>query len=469
MPEVKGKVKSKPKREDRPVLYPERYVEEADGIKAPALTAEVAMKLMGWVPESDGEKFGSDFLLTDEEGRKVRCTNNANNRPFDPSLARTWTGEILKRQWHYNGETIIVGRTGRVISGQHRLAGLVLARQIWEKGEDPRWKKIWKDAEPTMPALVVFGIDESDEVVNTVDTGKPRTAADAIYRSEVFAKSKPADRKALSRNLEFAIRTVWHRTGLKKNAFAPRRTHTDTFVFIERHPHIVAAVKHIYEEDKEGNVSKFVSPGCAAGLMYLFAASASDHAAWSKADPPTEKKADLTRWDKASDFWALFGKNPDFDPVRRVLGSLNAEDGSSMASQAEKDAVFCLAWNVYAANPKGFEFREEAITPEYVVDQEGVKSLSANVPTVGGLDLGNPNKSGLDDPEDEQPPTEEEVEARKTELEQEKIDKELERKRRAKGLAEILARRRATKEANSQAPPAAGDNGEPATSVAASE
>lgn len=213
------KTKKEPHAITRQTLYPKIEVALCSVETGNPLTAEKAKDLLGWVPECGKEEFGNNFLLHDTEGRKVRCYNNGTNRPLYLPVVQTLKQEILNRRWQLNGETMIVGNTGLTLNCQHRLVALVLASQEWVK--DPQKWSDWK-TEPTLDTVVVRGIDESDTVVNTMDTCKPRSLADVLYRSEFFHKLSIKDRKEAAKMLSYAIMLLWDRTGGEKKMLTLR-------------------------------------------------------------------------------------------------------------------------------------------------------------------------------------------------------------------------------------------------------
>jgi hypothetical protein len=297
--------KAKTKQEERPLLYEEittRIATCGDNI-----TEEEAKALLGWKEESENIKFGNDYLLKDKHGVKVQCVHNSNkfntNRPLYKSNYENLEQEFLNNRYTFNGEPIIIGKTGFVLNGQHTLIGFILACQQFDKGS-ARWSEQGK-VRPTLEKLIVFGVDESDIVVNTMDTCKPRSLTDVIYRSAHFAEVPARKRKKISRVLDFAVRTLWYRTGADENAFAPRRTHAESMDFVDRHPKLLNCVKHIMEEDgKEKRISSFISPGTASALMYLMAAHSSSDK-YGKTQVPSEADINFDYWDRAEDFWTV--------------------------------------------------------------------------------------------------------------------------------------------------------------------
>lgn len=371
-----------------------------------ALNEQDAKNLLLWEEEREGVKFGANYLLTDNDGKKIRCYNNISNRPFYTQIARTWESEVLNKRWRLNGETMIIGKTGINISCQHRLIGFILACQEWRKNRE-KWA-MW-DEEPTMDCIVVFGVEETDDVINTVDTGKIRTLTDVIFRSELIRDYKEADRKTLANIISFAIKTVADRTGAWVNAFGPKRTHSEMLNFLDRHSKLLEACKHIFEE-LSPEATCFVTPGTAAGLLYLMGASTTDPAAYVLRDTPTESSLDMGNWEKACDFWvqvihrkfpALVARMGQFTQDSQADGETETSGGT----RAELIAVIVKAWRQFIAGKK---VTEDDLKLSYHVE-DGIKILT-ECPTVGGVDQGNPK-----DAADVAPPTPEEIQERKQE------------------------------------------------------
>jgi MutS domain I len=505
MPETKTKkpAAKKPVKEvaaEREVRYPnyECFICCGDGTlpnTVPALTAEKAQDMLGWEDEEqyatrviadkqaqgwDTKKlselkveYGDDYLFKDENGKKVRCTNDIGNRELKPHVVETYIQDVLNKRWAPegpNGEAVIIGRTGIVNSGQHRLIALARAEQRRTGHEKNHWAQYWP-SEVTMDTVVFRGASESILTTRTYDNVAPRTLADTLFQdTSLFSKSSRGDRSALTRMAAFAVKFLWERTGAKDNPYAPHITNSEVGDFINRHRRLCLAVSHIKTEDsrtktvsengKQRQVSykaisdknAFVGAGTAAGLMYLMGASASDGPRdakgqllkYAEADPaPTEKALTFGKgardgrggetWDKAEDFWRFLAEgHPDFVEVVRAFAVLYGQDGDRKVTLPEKVAVLVQAWNAFRQN--------KPITPEVVslekdyAPKNGVRVYCGN-PVLGGIDLGFHREadgggdddggasggSGDDDaPGDAVPaasgayePTEEELEARK--------------------------------------------------------
>ncbi len=369
---------SKPKGADsseRKIIHQTVSVELCNG--KTAITIQKAQDLLGWEEETKEAPFKQDFLLKDFNGQKVRCFNNTTNRPISKPNLKSLKQEILRGRWQLNGEPIIIGKTGLILNGQHSLLAFIEAVQEWKAKPD---ESVYGKEEPTLDKLIVFGIDESDAVVNTMDTCKPRSLADVIFRSHFFSIMQPKDRNTISRMTDYAIKLLWERTGVTADAFALRRTHSESLDFIERHPKIIECAKHIFEENGDhNNIGYFVSPGYATALLYMMGSCTSD---------PTEYRAtrnedvlDWSMFDKACDFFVLIaGKAPEFNPIGKALQAMLEK--SENITPRERWSLLIKAWNLYVADEP---LTTKAIALEYDIDKDGINRL-AEQPTIGGID-----------------------------------------------------------------------------------
>lgn len=323
------------------------------------LNSERCMELLGWEFEGD-EKFGHDYLLTDLNGNKVRCHNNIANRPLYGSNLAALKQDILnsgplvpakERRWKFNGEPIIVGCSGLVLNGQHTLIAVPLAEQERLGENKYHWETIWGDQPVSIKKMVVFGISEDDETINTMDTCKPRSLMDVIFRSGLFSEyeDSPGDRKLVSRMTEYCIRTMWERTWMGDvNGWTPRRTHSESMSFLERHPTILKAVKHIHQENVKSVVAKIIGTGYAAASLYLMASSNTDGEEYHMAQHKDEKLMVFDLWEKACEFWTLMAKGSErMMEVRYALGQLGDAELGTSGSIREKLAVLANAWQEF--------------------------------------------------------------------------------------------------------------------------
>lgn len=351
-----------------------------------AITVARAKELLGWQEEGEKDKFGAKFLLKDLHGKKIRCNFNVTNRPIYPSVIKTLMQEHLRKRWRLNGEPIIVGRTGLILNGQHTLISLVLASQEWHSNKE-KWLEYW-DEEPVMEKLIVTGIDEDDETVNTMDTCKPRSLSDVIYRSEFFKDKTQRDRNTAAKLCDNAIKMLWFRTGASKNTVAPLRTHSEAVGFLKRHLKLVECVNFIQDEnDGEKSISQYLTPGYAAAMLYLMGSGSSEPTDYVNSDNPNESLLDWTLWDKATDFMVLLsGKSDDIRAFRQAhLKLVKMHEGTPTV--AESLALVSKAWRCYS---EGKKLTSKLLSLKYQ-ENEGIQVL-VECPTVGGIDIGDPSE-----------------------------------------------------------------------------
>lgn len=345
------------------------------------ITVDKAKQLLGWEEEEEKKPFGNKHLgeISRAYGAKVRCTNNVANRPIYSSQLETLKQEILRGRWVFNGEPIIIGITGLILNGQHTLLALILAAKEWATHPD-RWP-VWTEA-PTLDKLVIVGVAEDDDTVNTMDTCKPRSLADVIYRASYFKDLPGKAQKTVARMAQYAIKMMWLRTGIHMNAFAVRRTHAESVDFLNKHPQLLKAVRHIYEEDDDtGKIAKYLSPGYAAAALFLMGCSSTDAKSYYTAEDPGEQHLDLENWDRACEFFVeLAGGAIGLKPVRDEIGKL-ISNGSTRWS--DRWAVLAKAWQPYS-NSK--PVTAKAVALEFVV-KDGDRHLVED-PTIGGIDVG---------------------------------------------------------------------------------
>jgi hypothetical protein len=394
----------------------------------PALTVEKVKALLGWESESEytaritaeadaqkkkikpaAAKFpdGSE-TLRDARGEKVRCWMCSRNRPFDEAWMQRLAQDRLNGHWHFNGEATIVGKSGQVLSAQHRLISLVIAEQ--RRQDDPFWAKRWP--QPLIyEGVIVVGVDEDLETTNTLDNTKPRTLGDVLYTSDTFRDVESAyDRKKLTRMLDRAVDFLWDRTraGGEYHRF---QTHSESQEFLARHSRLLAAVKHLYTEDSDNLISvNKLSVGQCAAICYLMGSARSDWAEYaSLGEAPDEKVLDWSLWDKAKRFWV--------DLAKGQLGAVTAAIGAAMDDTAKlsvwKQVILAKAWAAYA---KGQPVTTDALAVKFNLDESGRRHLDSCEWELrfGGIDQG-PRRPKADDElgEDAPVPDEAEIETAK--------------------------------------------------------
>lgn len=344
------------------------------------LTVAQAKEILGWREVKSEEE---EPLLVDLDGKKVVCDNNLQNRPFVLSNCLKLKQEILRGKWKLNGEARIIGKSGAVHDGQHTLCGFVLASQEW--GKNPEAYPFWKE-EPTLQTLIVYGVDDDEETVNTIDTGKSRSLADVIFRSHLFSGMSGKEKRQAASVTEFAIRSLWRRTAVASDLL---RTHSESLDFIDRHPSLIECVRHITGEGEQ--VKKYLPQGQAAALMYLMMVSQSNPKAYREALTPNESLLKTNRKQKSERFWSeLVGGAANFIKVREVLAEI-VELGCD--SNDARQALLVKAWNLFSQEKV---MSANLIRPDFLEskqkDEDGhmFKVYTLNeCPLLGGIDRGN--------------------------------------------------------------------------------
>lgn len=374
------------------------------------ITAEDAKRILGW---TEVEK-NHDFV--DVEHKKISCLNNQNNRDVPESALHAMALDILNRNWAYNGETITIGRSGQIISGQRRLVGLVFAEQKRTGSQAPHWSAYW-EGPVAIEAVILYNVDDSQKTSLTVDNTRPRTVYDVFYTDPQIARFEIKKRKTVARLLDTTIRILWQRTGME-GLFHSRRNIAELVSFYRRHPKILQAVLHIYEEDGEDKKISdsrdgWIQAGTASALLYLMGVSTSEAGAYyaPKANKDgirerSEKQLDFTNWDKACEFWTLLAQAKQLDKSTKGYGLFqamikvrrpvpDANDRSSgfifgEGSTRERACVICKAWQMFL---NGDETSIKALKLRYKEDANPLTGVwdqgrLDEDPTVGGIDRG---------------------------------------------------------------------------------
>ena len=333
MPVQKKKVMGATEGQPRPVLFPKYKVEIHTVATGNPITEDMMKTLLGWevINAKDGSALGrkDDYQLT-YDGKYIKCHNNARNRPYNEEWSHALAQQFLKRQFMFNGETMIIGETGLVLSAQHRGCGYLIACARYRKAKLKQEKKEdldpddililqhWPNGAPVFESIIVYGIKEDHATVSTLDYNRPRSFGDVLYTSGIFAGGKKVfgngERERMTKMLGNCVKLVWERTGMKKNKdeLTEYLTNPELTQYVTNHPKLADAVKHIYGEnlakkkdEKTGPIANLIGPGTAAGLLYLMGMSNCDVTKYQASHPREEKalKFDSKTWQKAEQFW----------------------------------------------------------------------------------------------------------------------------------------------------------------------
>ena len=434
------KKKTSEQSSERPVLW-DKITTNIQDTGTTVITVDDAKALLGWETEEEyaakkaeemnlpegapKATYSGDYLLVDRENNRVRCHNNVTNRPLYTSIVVNLSQEILNKRWRFNGEPIIIGKTGLILNGQHTLISIIFAEQLRNGTQKAHWEQYWK--EPCfIEKLIVFGVDEVDEVVNTMDTCKPRTLSDVIYRSTFFKDMNEKGRKLAAKITDGAVKFLWNRVGFVNDPHFSRLTHSEALSFLEKHPTVLKCARHIYDEDMSEDglkpISKYISSGTACGLMYLMACTNSDGEKYRSSDNPSEKMLKLDRYDKAAEFWTLFNSSEDFREIKYAIGRLVDPESEGVGSIKEKVAIVIKGWHAFNRPRDNSKIRANEVKLKWKKDEDGIVHLVEH-PEIGGVDYGDPARQtikGLEDADGDETISDEEVKERKAQVDAER-------------------------------------------------
>lgn len=155
---------------------------------------------------------------------------NTSNRRASPATVQRYARDMESGAWQLNGETIKIGRSGRLLDGQHRLKAVV------ESGE-------------TVAMLVVEGLDE--RVFDTLDIGEKRQFSQQLAERGVKSYT------AVAAALKIVVCVELDRA---LAGFLP--TNAELEDAMARHPGILDAAEDVNLKPLE--------PGLAVAVSYLF-------------------------------------------------------------------------------------------------------------------------------------------------------------------------------------------------------
>lgn len=251
----------------------------------------------------------------------LECLKNMNNsnRPMSKGVAKLYANEMLRGQWKCNGEPLIfsIDEEGNehLISGQHRLQGLIFAQQEIEKGFD------WPVAQTEWDAVIISGVPH--DTADTVDTGKARSHSDVLFRDPYVDSIIPdawnetvAKRKAWTKTLAGAARLVWLIDGGAVVSSAPKFLISEMLSFIQNtHTELHKFVTMVLDANDSdgGNKGLKMSLPYLAALSYVasidteYADITIDETVSDKIDAFLNALAVGTGYEKGDPAWALAG------------------------------------------------------------------------------------------------------------------------------------------------------------------
>lgn len=353
------------------------------------IDAAKAKKLLGWQEQPDGVDWGEEYFLVDLNGNKVRLTKNTGNRSFKKKHAEEIAQDILNRNWKFNGEAMIISKYDDCLSAQHRLIGVVFADQTrFDAAKRSHWDQFWPDDEaPYIESIIVYGVEDDDETVRTLDNTLARKFGDvALTMSGVKELPNESRKKMMTRMLNYALRTLHKRTNAKDSDTHNKHLTNSTMVdYWQRHGRITKAIKHVTDENKGNRLKNVCEPGTASALLYLMACSTSDSEAYRAGDPPSEKDLQFKLWDKACEYWSLLAASADENqvrnPVRAVRMAMSKAFDNGGLTREERIDIIINGWTRFRDGKKLVE--DQLLPPTEVRDN--VKYVTERA-DIGGID-----------------------------------------------------------------------------------
>lgn len=106
-----------------------------------------------------GSEWSANIVAIDPERARALLASNEGNRKLRPGMVDKYAQIMRTGNWLTTPEPIIIGKSGRLLNGQHRLTAAIKAQAV-------------------LKFLVISGVDEG--VFSAIDRGGTRTTAEAL-------------------------------------------------------------------------------------------------------------------------------------------------------------------------------------------------------------------------------------------------------------------------------------------------
>lgn len=164
--------------------------------------------------------------------------DNPNNRNIRPTKLTQFAADMRAGRWAFNGENIIIAKTGELNDGQHRLSAII-------------------EANTPIPLIFQFGVER--ETRTTVDQGSARTAAD-------YLGMKGATHAATSAAIARIV-IAYERSGGQDIAGTKYVTNSEVLDRVRRDPEITVSAHFAQSHAK--STRTFCSPSAIGAAHYL--------------------------------------------------------------------------------------------------------------------------------------------------------------------------------------------------------
>lgn len=246
---------------------------------------------------------------------------NHGNRSLNETKVRDLAGAMTRGEWRFNGGTLCVSPSGRLIDGQHRLAACV------------------RSGKPFETLLVVV----PDAAQETMDQGTKRTFSDFLHmRGEPYSTTVAAVTNLVYAYEQDGVPSAQNRPG--------QATPQQKFDVLDRHPGIRDSVERVPRVPN-------LTHSLAATMHYLF----------SRADPAG-----------ADEFFRLLASGEGLSighPIHTLRERLlrEATNPSSQLHSRVRTAFIVTAWNYWQRGEelKRLQFRAGGARPDRFPAIEG--------------------------------------------------------------------------------------------------
>lgn len=177
--------------------------------------------------------------ITPSDAKRL-LENNTLNRNINERLVSAMARDMANGSWVFNGESIKISNTGRLLDGQHRLSACVRAGIPFE-------------------TVVIEGLPES--AMDTVDAGRKRTAGD-VLKMHGYNNNN---------NLAAAARTIldYEDHGLRPAiANSSAYSNSEILAFIDKNPEVTDICKRATQFNSV--TGGLMTPSTAALVYYMF-------------------------------------------------------------------------------------------------------------------------------------------------------------------------------------------------------
>lgn len=177
--------------------------------------------------------------ITPDDAKRL-LENNTLNRNISDRTVSALARDMKSGNWVFNGESIKISKTGRLLDGQHRLSACVRANVPFE-------------------TLVIEGLPES--AMDTVDAGRKRTAGDVLrMHGYINNNSLAAAAKAIMDYKQHGIREV--------RQTATAYSNSEILAFVEANPDVRTCTQKALQLHK--GTGGLMAPATGALIYYMF-------------------------------------------------------------------------------------------------------------------------------------------------------------------------------------------------------